>query len=49
VEFTLRLASGKVKIVREHVARPVVHFLAGFIEDYSWQLDSLAIKSRDFR
>jgi error-prone DNA polymerase len=40
---------GTVEIVREHVARPVVHVVAGFIEDYSWQLDSLAIKSRDFR
>lgn len=40
---------GVVEIAREYVTRPVVHVVAGHIEDQSWRLDSLVLRSRDFR
>ncbi len=40
---------GVVEIVRDHVTRPVVHVVAGYVEDNSWRLDALDIRSRNFR
>lgn len=45
----LLVIKGVVEVVRELVAKPVVHVVAGHIEDQSWRLNELAVKSRDFR
>lgn len=45
----LLVIKGVVEVGREYVAKAAVHVVSGHIEDQSWRLDSLAIKSRDFR
>lgn len=44
----LLIVKGTVEILKENVATPVVHILAGHIEDVTERLHSLAVKSRDF-
>jgi error-prone DNA polymerase len=44
----LLIIKGTVEILRENLATPVVHVLAGHIEDVTERLHSLAVKSRDF-
>jgi error-prone DNA polymerase len=44
----LLIVKGTVEILRENVATPVIHVLAGHIEDVTERLHSLAVKSRDF-
>lgn len=44
----LLIVKGTVEILREGVATPVVHVIAGHIEDVTERLESLAVKSRDF-
>lgn len=45
----LLVIKGVMEVVRELVAKPVVHVVAGHIDDQSWRLNELAVKSRDFR
>ncbi|MFA5631490.1 MAG: error-prone DNA polymerase [Porticoccaceae bacterium] len=45
----LVLIKGTLEIVRENTATPVVHVVAGRIEDHSARLDGLEIRVRDFR
>lgn len=44
----LLIVKGTVEILRESVATPVVHVIAGHVEDVTERLESLAVKSRDF-
>jgi error-prone DNA polymerase len=44
----LLIIRGTVEILRENVSVPVVHIIAGHIENVSERLNSLAMKSRDF-
>ena len=44
----LLLIKGTVEILTEGVAAPVIHVIAGHIEDLTPRLHKLAIKSRDF-
>lgn len=44
----LLIIKGTVEILKENVATPVVHIIAGHIEDVTHKLTGLAIKSRDF-
>lgn len=44
----LLVVKGTVEILREGVATPVVHVIAGHVEDVTERLYSLAVKSRDF-
>ena len=45
----LLIIKGTVEIARDHVARPIIHVIAGHLEDHSQRLYNLAVKSRDFR
>lgn len=45
----LLVIKGTIEIAREHVTRPIVHVIAGHIEDLTSRLETLALKSRDFR
>ncbi len=40
---------GTVEMLTENVAEPVIHVIAGSLEDHSARLDDLAIRSRNFR
>lgn len=44
----LLIVKGTVEILTEGVAAPIVHVIAGHIENVSDRLDQLAVKSRDF-
>lgn len=45
----LLIIKGVVEIVSDGVEVPIVHVIAGHIQDVTDRLHSLAIKSRDFR
>jgi error-prone DNA polymerase len=45
----LLVIKGTLEIANEYVSEPVIHVVAGHLEDYSHRLDELDIKSRDFR
>ncbi|MCK9504096.1 MAG: error-prone DNA polymerase [Porticoccaceae bacterium] len=45
----LILVTGTVEILTENVVQPVIHVIAGRIEDYSYRLAELAAKARNFR
>ena len=45
----LVLIKGTVEILRDNVAEPVVHVIAGCIEDHSERLGGLNARARDFR
>jgi error-prone DNA polymerase len=45
----LVVVKGTVEILRDNVAEPVVHVIAGKLEDYSQRLTELASQSRNFR
>lgn len=44
----LLIIKGTVEILKEGVAIPVVHVIAGHVEDVTRRLHNLAVKSRDF-
>lgn len=44
----LVVIKGTIEIVTDHVARPVIHVIAGHLADYSDYLNKLAHKSRNF-
>lgn len=44
----LLIINGTVEIVTEGVSVPVVHVIAGRIQNMTERLQSLALKSRDF-
>ncbi|RYZ87477.1 MAG: error-prone DNA polymerase, partial [Moraxellaceae bacterium] len=44
----LLVITGTVEILAEKVSTPVVHVIAGNIQDFSKRLDSFSLKSRDF-
>ncbi|MCD8560233.1 MAG: error-prone DNA polymerase [Shewanella xiamenensis] len=44
----LLLIKGTVELLKENVSAPIIHIIAGHIEDCSDQLSSLELKSRDF-
>ena len=44
----LLLIKGTVELLKENVSTPIIHVIAGNIEDYSDQLSRLELKSRDF-
>lgn len=43
-----RLIKGTVEILTENVAKPLVHVIAGHIEDVTESLELLDVKSRNF-
>lgn len=45
----LLMVKGTVEILREQVTRPIIHIIAGHLEDYSERLETLAVQSREFR
>jgi error-prone DNA polymerase len=45
----LVVVKGTVEILRDNVAEPVIHVIAGNIEDHSSRLSQLVTKTRDFR
>ncbi len=44
----LLIIKGTVEILTEGVAAPIVHVIAGHIQDITERLHNLALKSRDF-
>ena len=44
----LLVIKGRLEILRENVAQPIIHIIAGQLLDYSPQLNDLPVKSRDF-
>lgn len=44
----LLLIKGTVELLKENVSTPIIHVIAGHIEDHSDKLSSLDLKSRDF-
>lgn len=44
----LLLIKGTLELLNENVSTPIIHVIAGYIEDHSDQLSNLALKSRDF-
>lgn len=45
----LLVVKGTLEIVTENSTVPVIHVVAGHLQDYSYRLDELAIKTRNFR
>jgi len=45
----LVVVKGTVEILRDNVAEPVIHVIAGNIEDHSHSLSSIMVKSRNFK
>lgn len=45
----LLMVKGTIEIVREQVARPIIHIIGGHLEDYSERLHNLAVPCREFR
>lgn len=44
----LLLIKGTVELLKENVSAPIIHVIAGHIEDHSTKLMNLELKSRDF-